>query len=161
MNRVIDDQVYQWLFLYFPLLFLMSLFLSWNRDFSKDREFGREASSVGDVSSIKSKTVCTFYCLNFHPSLCGLLCAFYFLWVFYQKFTQKLQACRRTLIALYNPSNYFAPLIILVYGNCLFWLLLLIKRIVYQAIFWLIMKWLRGRCPFVSPLIYGQQHQPV
>ncbi|XP_058764496.1 E3 ubiquitin ligase PQT3-like [Vicia villosa] len=26
------------------------------RDFSKDREFGREASSVGDVSSIKSKT---------------------------------------------------------------------------------------------------------
>lgn len=96
----------------FPSLSLMSLFLSWNRDFSKDREFGREASSVGDVSSIKSKTVCTFYCFNFHPSLCGFLCAFYFLWVFYQKFAQKLQACRRTLIALDNPTNYFVLLII-------------------------------------------------
>ncbi|KAL5077772.1 hypothetical protein RYX36_016756 [Vicia faba] len=39
------------------------------RDFSKDREFGREVSSVGDVSSMKSKTVCAFYCLNFQLSL--------------------------------------------------------------------------------------------
>jgi len=64
-------------------------------------------SSVGDVSSIKSKTVCTFYCLNFHPSLFGLLCACDFLWFFYLKFAQNPPACRRTLIALDNPSNYF------------------------------------------------------
>jgi len=32
-----------------------------NRDFSKDRDFGREESSVGDVSSVKPKTVCAFY----------------------------------------------------------------------------------------------------
>lgn len=47
----------------------MSLLPTWNRDFSKDREFGREVSSVGDVSSMKSKTVCAFYCLNFQFSL--------------------------------------------------------------------------------------------
>lgn len=64
-----------WLFLHVEitvfnvLLLLMSLFPTWNRDFSKDPELGREVSSVGDVSSMKSKTVRAFYCLNFQLSL--------------------------------------------------------------------------------------------
>lgn len=52
----------------------MSLFSSLNRDFSKDRDFGREVSSVGDVSSMKSKTVCAFYCLNFALFLWTFMC---------------------------------------------------------------------------------------
>lgn len=57
----------------------MSLFSSLNRDFSKDRDFGREVSSVGDVSSMKSKTVCAFYCFNFALFFLGLYVPFTFL----------------------------------------------------------------------------------
>lgn len=88
-------------------LFLTSLFPSWNRDFSKAREFGREVSSVGDVSSMKPKTVCAFYCLNFPLSLRGLLCVIYFLWFVNQKFGQEPQACKRTLIALDNHTFFY------------------------------------------------------
>ena len=101
----------RFLFLYFVShCLLMSLFPSWNREFSKDREFGREVSSVGDVSSMKSKIVCAFHCLNLPFFFCGLLCAIYIFGSFNQKFGQKPEACKRTLIAVDNPIYCFGVL---------------------------------------------------
>ncbi|XLT46535.1 hypothetical protein HN873_039139 [Arachis hypogaea] len=47
-----------------------------DRDFSKDRDFGREASSIGDVP-MKSKTVCAFCSLILPLFICGLVCIIY------------------------------------------------------------------------------------
>lgn len=143
---------------------LISSLLSCYRDFSKEREFGREASSVGDVSSMKPKTVCAFYyCLHFPPSISGHLCAIiYFFGFFYQKFYQKpqAQACQRTLIALDKPTYYFCffnysrlrHLIILALfinkNNCLSSDTLVDHEVVY-----------REQCPLVLPSFCGQEYQ--
>jgi hypothetical protein len=90
----------------FILLLLMSLFPTWNRDVSKDREFGRDVSSVGDVSSMKSKTVCTFYCLNFQLSMWNFMCFLIFAG-FLPKFWPETSSMQKDIITLNNPNYHF------------------------------------------------------
>jgi len=128
----------------------MSLILSWNRDLSKDREFGRDVSSVRDVSSSKPKTVCTFYCFNF--LLMCLLISVGFL----PNVCPETSSMQKNIIIVDNPICYF-------FGSnyCSLWKLFLLASFIDSSIYlssyivWLFTKWLRKLFWRVSPILWS------
>jgi len=109
----------------------MSLSTTWNRDLSKDREFGRDVSNVGDVSSLKPKTVCTFYRLLFSVGFLPNVCP-------------ETSSMQKNIIIVDNPICY-----LFVFNYSSLWKLFLFASFIDNSIYlssyivWLFTKWLR------------------
>jgi len=107
----------------------MSLILSWNRDLSKDREFGRDVSNVGDVSSLKPKIVCTFYCFNIQLSMWNFM-RLLFSVGFLPNACPETSSMQKNIIIVDNPICYYFG-----FNYCSLWKLFLFASFIQTMVY--------------------------